>query len=360
MTRSSSTRRNLAAALPLTVSLLLIGSVRVVHAVGYGFNAVTFAVISDAHIAIGDEDGRVLAGSSVRILEGVVAELNRNRDLDFTLVTGDLLNDGEVWAAEKAREVLDRLRAPYFVIPGNHDYTSVPPEENSKDKVHPFQPGLSRADFMRIFAGRGFAGTPLDGPRSVSGPNGCWSIDPVPGLHLVGLDTTGIGAIGGHITGPELRWLEADLTFHRDKATFVAAHHTLVPFDSKDAEYGHYYYVDNADAVKAVLERHRQVQAVITGHHHMSGAKTVNGVHHFTCPSLVAWPCEYTLFQLTADSVTMRCVPIPETGLIATARENLLRSGFRMSLYPKGKSGDEEILRSARQVTELTLPLRAW
>jgi len=325
------------------------------HAVGWGFNDVSFAVISDPHLAIGAKDGLVMTGSSVRILEMVVAELNRIRDLDFVLVTGDLLNNGEVWAAEKAREILDTLRAPYHVILGNHDYTPVPPEGHTG----PFPPGLSRAGFMEIFAGR-MGACLVPAALSAAGPGGCWSLDPVPGLHLVGLDTTVIGASAGHVTGPVLRWLSADLTLHRDKAILVAAHHNFVEFDPRDAGPGKIYLVDNAPEVRNVFERSRNVQAVITGHHHLSGARTVEGVHYMTCPSTASWPCEYVLFDLNPDFITMRCVPIPEPGIIEAARKNLLRSKYIRPLFPKGKTGDEELLRAHKQVTNVTLPMHDW
>ncbi len=354
MNRKSCLLRKVLPATVLCVALLWIAT-PVSQAVGWGFNDVSFAVISDSHLAVGAKDGLVMAGSSVRILEMVVTDLNRMRDLDFVLVTGDLLNNGEVWAAEKAREILDTLRVPYFVVLGNHDYTPIPPQGHSG----PFPQGLSRAGFMEIFAGHGGAGR-MHSAHFETVPIGCWSLDPVPGLHLVGLNTTVIGESGGHVTEPVLHWLEADLTLHRDKAALVAAHHNFVEFDPRDAGPGKIYLVDNAPAVRPAFERHRNVQAVITGHHHISGARTVEGVHYLTCPSIAAWPCEYTLFELSPDSITMRCVPVPEPGIVKEARKNLLGSKYIRPLFPEGKAGDEELLRVFKQVTELTLPMHAW
>ena len=200
MNRKSCLLRKVLPATVLCVALLWIAT-PVSQAVGWGFNDVSFAVISDSHLAVGAKDGLVMAGSSVRILEMVVTDLNRMRDLDFVLVTGDLLNNGEVWAAEKAREILDTLRVPYFVVLGNHDYTPIPPQGHSG----PFPQGLSRAGFMEIFAGHGGAGR-MHSAHFETVPIGCWSLDPVPGLHLVGLNTTVIGESGGHVTEPVLHW----------------------------------------------------------------------------------------------------------------------------------------------------------
>ena len=73
-----------------------------------------FAFVTDTHIGspngVAEED-----------LNRTVADINSLGDLDFALVTGDITEMGTDEEIKKAKEILDVLTIPYYVIPGNHD-----------------------------------------------------------------------------------------------------------------------------------------------------------------------------------------------------------------------------------------------
>jgi outer membrane protein assembly factor BamB/predicted phosphodiesterase len=71
-----------------------------------------FAVISDTHIG---------AGNAVKELESVVAAINARKGLEFVAVTGDITEKGRPSEFTEAKKILDGLKIPYRVIPGNHD-----------------------------------------------------------------------------------------------------------------------------------------------------------------------------------------------------------------------------------------------
>ncbi len=72
-----------------------------------------FAVLSDLHVSEND--------SSEADLKAAVADINQLSGIDFVLVSGDIteadLGDNLV----RAKHALDKLRVPYYIIPGNHD-----------------------------------------------------------------------------------------------------------------------------------------------------------------------------------------------------------------------------------------------
>ena len=76
-----------------------------------------FAVLTDAHLY--DIQDHKFDG----ILEKAVADVNSMSPLpDFVLYGGDLGQSGKEAELVKGKEILDKLKMPYKIIPGEHDY----------------------------------------------------------------------------------------------------------------------------------------------------------------------------------------------------------------------------------------------
>lgn len=71
-----------------------------------------YAFVTDTHIgtATGEED-----------LRRTIADINKQNDIDFTIVTGDVTEMGTNEELKLAKEILSGLKKPFYVIPGNHD-----------------------------------------------------------------------------------------------------------------------------------------------------------------------------------------------------------------------------------------------
>ncbi len=71
-----------------------------------------YAFVTDTHVGTqtGEED-----------LRRTVADINRQNDLDFVLVTGDVTEMGTLIEIKLAKEILSALNKPVHIIPGNHD-----------------------------------------------------------------------------------------------------------------------------------------------------------------------------------------------------------------------------------------------
>ncbi len=71
-----------------------------------------FAWLSDTHVgsSTGAED-----------LSLAMHDINRMNDIDFTLISGDITETGDDSSLELAKAILDSLRKPYYIVPGNHD-----------------------------------------------------------------------------------------------------------------------------------------------------------------------------------------------------------------------------------------------
>ena len=85
----------------------------------------TIAVIADIHFGIPSSLPERRCDISDLLLMRTVRRLNKLIHPDITLILGDLIDDGNALDAEKnllhIRSILEKLDAPYIVIPGNHD-----------------------------------------------------------------------------------------------------------------------------------------------------------------------------------------------------------------------------------------------
>jgi len=302
-------RRNKLIVLGLALSLVLF-----MLSTSFAFQQAKFAVITDAHMALYGKDGMRMGASSGKIVENTVKALNKMNDLDFVVVTGDLLLDGEPWNLDQIKAYLDDLKVPYYVISGNHDFA---PAKQAKPENPPMV-GVNKGALVWTFQGHGF-----------SGPDAWWALDPMPGLHIIGLDSNMITNWGGHIPQAELKFLDRELYANQDKVNIVVCHHNFVPW-SKDEEFGgkfDRFQMDNAPEVRKILEKYvPAVQVALTGHRHIGlRHQKVNGVNYIVNPAAVSYPNQYTIYTLTPSSISYetRWVPV-EKKIIETAKANLL------------------------------------
>jgi len=73
---------------------------------------VRFAWLSDTHIG---------SPTGAADLAAAVGEINAEREIQFVLLSGDITEFGSNRQLQLAKSILDSLRKPYHIIPGNHD-----------------------------------------------------------------------------------------------------------------------------------------------------------------------------------------------------------------------------------------------
>jgi Icc protein len=213
---------------------------------------VLVAQISDLHVMPkgGLAYGRV---DTAPMLRNAIAHLNRlDPQPDAVLITGDLADKGERTAYAHLREILAELKAPFFVIPVNHD------------KI---------AEFRLAFADQPYLPT--------SGEFIQYTVETLP-LRLVALDSVVQGRTRGSVCDERLAWLDRTLAQRPDAPTLVMMHHApfvtgLVHID----EVG----MDRSAELERVIERHPQVQRVLCGHVHRSTQIRFGGTIASSCPS---------------------------------------------------------------------------
>ncbi|HMJ00778.1 MAG TPA: phosphodiesterase [Gaiellaceae bacterium] len=205
------------------------------------------AQLSDPHIGAEGFDRDPAVGFAAAV-ESVSA---LRPQPDVVLVSGDLAEHATDVEYEYVRELLAPLRAPLYVLPGNHD---------------------DRRALHRHFGVPGAAGEPVQ-----------YSVDLGP-LRLVVLDTTRPGEDPGALDADRLAWLDAELGSVPGLPTLLAMHHPpLVTGVPAWDELG----LPAADrrALGQVIERHRQVRRLVAGHVHRMISGDLVGCTVLTVPS---------------------------------------------------------------------------
>jgi Icc protein len=297
----------------------LIGT-QLLAAPAHALEPIQFMNFSDMHLSLLGKNTMKMGADSETIVKTCVQLANQTPGLDFVILTGDLLQDGEPYNLDMIRHYLDQLKMPYYAVLGNHDMSPV----HAHDAKGPIFPGISKSVFTWAFQGHGF-----------QGPDYHWSQTVAPGLKLVGLDTTVPGTWGGTVPAKTLAWLERELAASKGQLVIPIAHHNLIEFTPDDHQHTRNFLVDNAPQVRAVLEKYRPtVQVAISGHHHLSGRRDHQGITYLTNPSTTTWPMEYTTYQLRSDKLTyqVKALPLPPA-MVDEARRNLLAESW---WHPRG------------------------
>ena len=173
---------------------------------------------------------------------------------DLVLITGDIADDAKAAQYESARAGLDRLNAPWRVLPGNHD---------------------DRALMAATFADRDLS-TLDDGTLVGAVQDGL--------VRVLLLDSLVPGLVDGGLTAAQLGWLETQLTAGSDdgRPVLIALHHPPV---ARGPEPQLPALDQGRDALAALVAAHPVVRLIIAGHYHRSMMGTFGGVPCFVAPS---------------------------------------------------------------------------
>ena len=208
------------------------------------------AQLSDPHVVV---PGALLLGGidTTAFLRAAVAHVAAlDPEPDLVLITGDLVNDGQLEQYHHLRDLLAPLSAPVHLLPGNHDHV----------------PTL-RGAFPQEVPGRGGrADGVLEGE-----------------LCVVCLDSSRFPAAGGDLDPDQLTWLDGVLG-GASTPTVVAVHHPPFATGIRHMD-GMALSQEASAALATVIERHPHVERVLCGHLHRTITRRFAGTIAMTAPS---------------------------------------------------------------------------
>ncbi|SDU15713.1 phosphodiesterase [Stappia sp. ES.058] len=187
------------------------------------------------------------------LAERAVAALNALAPQpDAVVVTGDLADAPDEREYAGVQRILSRIKAPVFVIPGNHDSPAMmrdlltgvgPIDQGSDSKVH-------------------------------------YAVD-IGDVRLVALDSSVPGKPHGELGSAQLAWLEHTLA-ESDRPTLIAIHH---PPAATGIAHMDRIGLKDSDALAALLSRNSHVERIMCGHIHRTIIASVGGTVMTLAPS---------------------------------------------------------------------------
>lgn len=194
------------------------------------------AQITDTHIVEKNAHwlSEPLTKTRERLIK-VIAFLNQlDPQPEAVLLTGDASDTGTQEAYDHLKELLSPLKAPLFLIPGNHD---------------------SREEMRKAFASCSYM--PAEGFIH-------YAIEEYP-VRLIGLDTHVPGEDFGRLCNERFNWLVSTLETDKKKPTLIFMHHPPVKTGTK--LFDDILCLISSD-FQGLIRKENHLLGILTGHYH--------------------------------------------------------------------------------------------
>lgn len=232
-----------------------------------------FAQISDVHYStVRADNSYKLLSQTKPLLEDAVGQINEAKNLDFVVITGDLIDKPKKESLIETTEILNTLNYPWYTVIGNHDTTT--------------DGFLKKDKYIEILNERN---------PDFKFDSTYYSFKVKSGYRLIFMDgakNKGISS-NGIIPKEELNWLDEILKKSKNDVVLIFIHFPLVtPFDSPNHE------ILNADEFKSVLDKYDMPIAIFSGHYHMTKISKRGNILHVSTPSLAGYPNAFRFVEV--------------------------------------------------------------
>lgn len=231
---------------------------------------IKFVQVTDTHLSAGNP-------YTSKILESAVDDINKQPDISFVVFTGDNIANPKEEDLKEFIRVIKHLNVPYYIVLGNSDVY----KSNGLSKVRYFEM-LNEANLFKL--------------RSQKKPNYVFKKNNFVFVLVDGAKEVVPGTVG-YYRKDTLEWLDSVLTKYSKNDVIIFQHFPVYyPKEVESRLKTHKTY--KVEDYKAVLDKHHNVLAVISGHFHVNAENMDNGVYHISSPSLLTLPQSYKIIDI--------------------------------------------------------------
>lgn len=213
-----------------------------------------FALFTDLHIS-------TINPQPSEDLRNAISDVSCLKNIDFVVISGDVSDLGDTVSLKEAKQMLQKLNIPYYIVPGNHDIRW------SETQATNFKKVFQDDKFTFTHKGYQFIGFATAPPTKSE---------------------------NGIIQKEDIDWMKSVLEkAGKEKPIFAVTHYPLQTGD-----------VDNWKDMILVLNKYN-VKAVIGGHYHRNVLFNYDGIPGIICRSTLRAKDVvggYTLFSIS-DSI---------------------------------------------------------
>ena len=209
-----------------------------------GVAPLTILQLSDLHLFDQSQQNLLGLNTNYSLQQILKVVKGLQHQLDIILLTGDLAQDASAGAYQSLIQLFSGISVPVYFVPGNHD-----------------QPELMTATLT-------------------SKPFHSEQVFSLGGWQFILLDSSIPDQVHGALSPETLTKLDTTLNACNQPTT-LALHHPAHPAQSDWLDDG----LENYEALWSVLDRHPQVQIVLSGHVHQEMTFSRRGVQYLTTPS---------------------------------------------------------------------------
>ena len=206
-------------------------------------------------------DVRYSKQNNSETLKKVVADVNKQKDVDFVVFTGDNIDRPDIQNLKDFISVAKKLNKPYYVLIGDKDVNK------HKD--------LSKKDYQKILKKK-------VGACKTKDVNYTFEKEGVVFFVVDGAKDV-IPSTNGYFKDDVVEWVDANLDLYPNKNVVILQHFPLIPPEENEN-----YVTFKPQKYLEILQKHNNVKAIVSGHFGVNKEQTVDGITHIsTAPA----PC---------------------------------------------------------------------
>jgi 3',5'-cyclic AMP phosphodiesterase CpdA len=200
-------------------------------------------------------DVRYSKTDNSEVLSKVIKDVNKQKDVDFVVFTGDSLNKPSQENLEDFVKQVKKLKKPVYILIGDRDVNKH--KDLSKKQFMAYLkkklPNYKEEDINYTFERGGVVFIVADGAKDV------------------------IPSTIGYYKSDVTEWVDTSLNLYPKKNVIILQHFPIIPPENKEN-----YITFKGDKYVEMLQKHDNVKAVVAGHFGVNKEETVNGIVHIS------------------------------------------------------------------------------